>query len=229
MENKTVHSSQFSVQNLKMFLVLIFSRISSQCHASLWGHKMKHYSRINILRTLNSGEGIVTGGAGQTTTHWCYNGCQRAASTWRWRNLPETVKILQSSPEWSDISSSSFKIVHKENMEEDRQIQIVTQNTAGVINNFLWLESSNFFIQLLGPSFLTPDTITLLGVLSMIVLFIRKVRLSKSDVTLRTSGEAKIIILEEKGVLVPINFERKRHLKYSSTIQSKQYLILFIF
>ena len=139
----------------------------------------------------------------------------------------ENIAII-TRVEWEQQQQLQ-NILHKENMEEDRQIQIVTQNTAGVIQSILWLVNSNFIIQHLGPSFLTPDTITLLGVLSMIVLFIRKVRLSKSDVTLRTSGEAKIIILEEKGVLVPINFERKRHLKYSFTIQSKQYLILFIF
>merc|ERR1711978_846027 len=40
-------------------------------------------------------------------------------------------------------------------MSEERQIQLVGQQTAA------------------GPSFLTPDTVTLLGVLSMIVLFIR--------------------------------------------------------
>ena len=55
-------------------------------------------------------------------------------------------------------------------MDEDRQIQIVTQNTAG---EHPLICDANAQYPILGPSFLTPDTITLLGVLSMIVLFIR--------------------------------------------------------
>ena len=94
---------------------------------------MKHYSRINILLTVNSGERIVTGCAGMRPQHTdVIMDAWPAPVHGGGEIYLKTVKILQSSSEWSEISSYCTKILHKENMEEERQIQIVTQNNAGV-------------------------------------------------------------------------------------------------
>ena len=57
-------------------------------------------------------------------------------------------------------------------MDEERQLTVISQNIAGRTKYHQKSSLDHSFP--LGPGFLTPDTITLLGVLSMMVLFIRK-------------------------------------------------------
>ena len=175
LENKNVHSSVFGI------LKSNFSNISSLCHARLWGHKMKHYSRINILLTVNSGERIVTGCAGMRPQHtdvimdaWpaaVHGGGKIYLKLWKYRNHhPSWVRSAAAAPKYCT------KRIWK---RRDRSRLWPRTMPVWFRTFFIWWTLA--FYPNLGPSFLTPDTITLLGVLSMIVLFIRKVRLSKSD------------------------------------------------
>ena len=98
------------------------------------------------------------------------------------REFPRSALVLgtqcySAQASWSQCETGDTRgrntgAPHHEWGETAHSDQPKSHRSAKVV--FVWNTFDIWYFWLTGPSFLTPDTITLLGILSMMVLFIRK-------------------------------------------------------